>query len=259
MTKSLNIARYFSLITLLTALCLPMAARAEVSGEEALKLLDQALTRADDQHFVYDLITKEPGKALRKLVLDVRVKGTKLRRSDFLAPGDVKGMKALVLSQDKMYIYLPAYRKVRRVAGHVQNQGFMGTCFSHHEMTTTTYSKLYTAKVLRETATHWILEVSPKPGKEAPYTRIEIDLLKDMHHPSEIRYFNAKGEKLKTETRTGYTCTPTPAGQLCNYQEAKMVSHVRNNAWSKFVRTKWEVNTGVSKRYFTLRSLQRGM
>ena len=29
-----------------------------------------------------------------------------------------------------MYVYLPAYNKIRRVASHASNQGFMGTMFS---------------------------------------------------------------------------------------------------------------------------------
>jgi len=240
------------------SLLIPASAQAGEDGNKVLALFDAALTRAKDQHFVYDLITQEPGKDARVLKMDVRVKGTKLRRTDFLAPGDVKGMKALVLSRKKMYVYLPAYRKVRRMASHVEKQSFMGTTYSQNEFTMATYGDIFLGKVLKETPTHWTVEGLPRNPEDAPIPRIEFDIRKDLHHASEIRYFNKQGVKTKTETRTGYTCKPSDAGQVCNFAESKMVSHIRNGTWSKFVRKEWEVNTGVRDNFFSLRVLQRG-
>ena len=87
---------------------------------------------------------------------------------------------------------------------------------------------------------------------------MEFDIRKDLHHASELRYYNKHGVNIKTEQRTGYTCKATDNGQVCNFREGKMVSHIRNGTWSKFVRKEWEVNTGVSDTFFSLRVLQRG-
>jgi len=229
-------------------------ARANKKGDEVLALMDAAMTRAVDQRFVYDVVTQEPGKKPRTLTIEVTVKGDKWRRIDFLAPGDVKGMTVLVRSKSKMYVYLPAYRKVRRVASHVKAQGFMGTTFSQDEMSTVKYSPHYSARLLREDKDHWVLELERKKGAEVLYKKLEMDVLKKYHQPSEIRYFNDKGQKVKTETRTGYSCQ----GKVCNAAVMRMTRHARNDTWSEFRRKKWTVNTGVSDRFFTLRSVQRG-
>ena len=242
------------LILLLCAPLLESSAAADAKGEQVLKRLDKIMTLAKDQTFTYDLTTKEPGKPERKMVMDVRVKGTTWRRVDFVAPGDVKGMKVLVLSQSKMYIYLPAYRKVRRVASHVKAQGFMGTTLSHDDISTTTYSEYYAGKLVGETKTHWKVVATRREGKDVPYPKLEFDLTKKYIHPSEIRYFNDKGKKIKTEVRTGYSCL----GKVCNARVMKMTDHVRNGAWTTMVRTKWKVNTGIKDRIFSLRSIQRG-
>ena len=256
--KPLTRHRIAPALLLTLCLLLPAPAHAAKDGDEVIAQFDDAQNRALDQRFIYDLITQEPGKEPRIIKMDVRVKGTHMRRTDFLAPGDVKGMKALVQSKTKMYIYLPAYRKVRRLARHVEKQSFMGTTFSQNEFTMATYADVFKGKILKETKTHWTVEGLPRDPENAPIPRIEFDIRKDLHLASEIRYFNKQGNKIKTETRTGYTCKPTDNGQVCNFAEAKMVSHVRNGTWSKFVRTKWEVNTGVSDTYFSLRVLQRG-
>ncbi len=227
-------------------------------GDKVIAMMDKALTRADDQHFVYKLVTQEPGKKPRVIEMDVRIKGTEKRRTDFLAPGDVKGMKALVLSQKKMYIFLPAYRKVRRMASHVEKQSFMGTTFSQNEFASATYGGLYAGKLIKETDTHWTVRGTPREGADAAYPKLEFDIRKDFHHPSTIRYFNKLGVKVKTEQRTGYTCKPVKGGQVCNFSESKMTSHVRNGTWTKFIRKEWEVNTGVKDTYFTVRAIQRG-
>ena len=238
----------------LTPLCAVDTAAADTRGDKIMKLLDTTMTLARDQRFTYDLITLEPGKAERKLVMDVRVKGSTWRRVDFVAPGDVKGMKVLVLSQSKMYVYLPAYRKVRRVASHVKDQGFMGTTLSHDDISTVTYGKYYHAKFLGETNTHYKIVATRREGMKVPYPKLEFDILKKYNHPSEIRYFNDKGKKIKTEARTGYSCQ----GKICNAAEMKMTDHVRNGAWTKMVRKRWKVNIGIKDRIFSLRSLQRG-
>ena len=239
--------------TLCLSLC-PGSAAADARGKQLLERLDRIMTLATDQTFLYDMTTKEPGKPERKLVMRVRIKGSKWRRVDFEAPGDVKGMKVLVLSQSKMYNYLPAYRKVRRVASHVKAQGFMGTTLSHDDMSTATYGEFYEGKFLSETKSHWMVVATRRKGADVPYPKIEFDLTKKYIHPSEIRYYNDKGKKIKTEVRTGYSCQ----GKICNAEVMTMTDHVRNNTWTRMVRTRWQTNTGIKDRVFSLRSIQRG-
>lgn len=232
----------------------PGSARADRAGDEVLKKMDTAQTRAKDQMFVYDLTTKEPGKSPRALQLKVTIKGESWRRVDFLGPGDVKGMKVLILSMSQMYVWLPAYRKIRRVASHVRDQGFMGTTFNHDDMSITRYSSIFSAKLVSETKEHWKVKATRRPGKDYPYKTLLFTIAKKYRQATEIRYYNDKGAHVKTEVRKGYTCK----GEICNADTMKLTDHTRNDTWSEFKKKKWEVNTGVADRFFTVRSLQRG-
>lgn len=40
-----------------------------------------------------------------------------------------------------MYVYLPAFGKVRRIASHTKDQGFLGLTFSQDDMATTVTRK----------------------------------------------------------------------------------------------------------------------
>jgi hypothetical protein len=216
--------------------------------------MDEAMTKAKDQFLVYEIITKEPGKSESRLRFQVHIKGTKWRRLEFTDPGDVKGMRFLVRSLTQMYVYLPAYKRVRRVASHVRDQGFMGTAYSYDEMAIVTYGVAFTGELTGETETRWKMKCKRKPGTTYRYAVLELEIDKKMYQPVVIRYYNEKGVHLKTETRTGWNCE----GVACRPIEMKIVDHTRGGMWSKMVCKDWKVNTGVKDSFFTVRSLQRG-
>ncbi|MGB0638377.1 MAG: outer membrane lipoprotein-sorting protein, partial [Myxococcota bacterium] len=92
------------------------------SGDDYLTALDAKANLAKDTWFSFEALTQEPGKAPRQMLFDVQNQGEK-RLVNFEAPGDMKGTRVLVLSRQQMWVYLPAYNKVRRVASHVTQQG----------------------------------------------------------------------------------------------------------------------------------------
>jgi len=221
------------------------------SGDEVLAMMDEASTRASDQFFEYELINAEPGREAKMMALKVHIKGER-RMTEFLAPGDMKGTKVLVRSRAELYIYLPAYNKVRRVASHSTKGGFLGTTYSNEDISTITFANVYSGKLLSETTDHWVVEASPKEGIKAMYGKLIFTVRKDYKQPSELKYFNAKAEHIKTETRTEYSCQ----GNICNAGVMKMVDHSRGEASTEFQRRDWQVNTGVSDSLFSKRNLQ---
>lgn len=225
---------------------------ADEAGVKALKVLDDAMTVAKDQFNQYDCITREPDGEESSMSFKVQNKGAEWRRIEILAPADAKGMRILIRSFTQIYVYLPAHKKVRRVASHVRSRGFMGTTMSFDEMAIATYQPYFTANLLEETDTHWVIETIRKEGADYPYPRLEIEIVKEHGQASAIRYYNDKGVKLKTETRIDYVCQK----KVCSPKKIKMVDHIAGGKWTKLTRAKWKVNTGVKDSFFTVRSLQ---
>lgn len=231
------------------------SSRADERGRQIIEKLDKLSTGPADQYFVFDMTTYEKGKDPSTMTFEVTIKGTRFRLVRFLAPGDIKGTRMLVRSLTQMYIYLPAYRRVRRIASHVRDQGFMGSAYSYDEMAIVTYGDVFNCDLASETDTHYKLKCKRKPDKEFHYPVMEMDIRKDNFRPDEIRFFNEKGVKLKTDYRTKYKCNED--NSICNPQEMKLVDHTRGDLYTTMTCKKWKKNTGVKDSFFTVRSLQR--
>jgi hypothetical protein len=226
-------------------------ARADAAGDKVLAAVDVAMNKAKTQIFEYDVTNQEQGKDAKKLALKVWLKGEK-RLTEFLAPADMKGTKVLIESPTQIYVFLPAFGKVRRVASSVSDQGFMGMAFSQDDIATTSYSPSYTASVASEDGGSWKLTVTPKAGQSTIWAKIEMSVNKDKSLPSELKYFNTAGQNVKTETRSRYSCE----GDVCTPAELKMTIN-STGLWTSMARKSWKVNEVLSDDLFTKRSLEK--
>jgi outer membrane lipoprotein-sorting protein len=240
-----------SLVTAAGAALLSGApAHADPAGDKVLAAVDAAQNKAKTLKVDFEIVNKEgPDKAEKTMAMSIKLKGEK-RFSEFSAPGDMKGTKVLVLSPTQMYVYLPAFGKVRRIASHTKDQGFLGLTFSQDDMATTSYGPQYTAAVLSDDAAAVKLSLTPKPGQDTPYAKIEVTVAKDHMVASELKYFNAEGKNIKTEVRTGFTCE----GDVCTPGELKMTDNIKG-AWTKLVAKNRKINEEISDDVFSQRNL----
>ena len=238
----------------LSAVAVPSAWAADApDAGTILNKLDDQLNRADDQFFWYDMIDQQPGKNVRTLGLEVYMKGDK-RLTAFTAPGDLAGTKVLILSPTQMYVYLPAYKKVRRVASHATEQGFMGTTYTQDLLAVERYGEHYTPKLVEQTESEYVLELVQKPDGDGPYPKIRVFVRKKDFLPTKMAYFNDKGVHAKTEERMDYKCS----GEICAPHTMKLTDHLDGDHWTKLVQKEWKPNSGLSDRLFTRRNLARG-
>jgi len=223
------------------------------SGNSYLSTLDAKANLAKDTWFSFEAVTQEPGKTPRTMIFDVQNQGEK-RLVNFESPGDMKGTRVLVLSRQQMWVYLPAYNKVRRVASHVTQQGFMGTTYSDEDMSTTYYGAAFDASIIEDNNDNVALKLVPKSGQKSGYQFLEMVIAKDLGLPQEIRYFNNKGTHVKTETRSSYECTE----DICTPTLMKMVDHTRSDTWTSLTVKDRKINQGISASIFSVRNLERG-
>ena len=228
------------------------SASADAPGENVLGRMDKQLNQAKTQYLEYEVINQEPGKAEKKLGMKVYIKGEK-RYTEFTAPADMKGTKVLILSPTQMYVYLPAFGKVRRIASHTTDQGFMGMTFTQDDFATQAYGSAYTGQLLSDSGDDQKIAITPKAGQTTPYGKLEFAIMKDKGLPSEIKYFNATGQHVKTETRTNYKCE----SNVCTPMELKMVDHAKGGHWTKFTTKVWKVNEVLSDDLFSKRNLEK--
>lgn len=232
-------------------LTLTATALADAAGEGVLHNLDKALKAYDTLTVKYTMTTKEPGRDESHLVVQTNFKGHK-QFTEILSPPDMKGTKVLHMSNTKMYIYMPSFRKIRRIASHMTEAGFLGTTYSQRDMNITAYRPFFEADLKSEDDATWSLRLKARPNADAPYGALEMIVHKKLKLPLRIKYFNDKGTHVKTETRMKYFCEEG----VCLPKRQKMVDHTKGDKWSKLRLDEWEINPSLSDRMFSKRNLK---
>ena len=187
----------------LTAVYLATTARADPAGDAAVAAMDTAVNRPTNLMFDYQVDNQEgPEKPVRMLAIKLQTNGSS-KPYEFTAPPDMKDTKLLIVSPTQMYVYLPAFGgRARRIASHTHDQGFLGLAFSHDDLATTSYGSQYSGEIASQTPTQQVLALTAKDQRSASYAKIEITVAKDRMLPLQLKYFDAAGANIKTETRS---------------------------------------------------------
>lgn len=241
----------WTLTLTLLALLVTNSSLAASSGNSVLAKVDRAQKQYTSLMLTYGVETHESGRSDLYMKIRTRFKGNR-QFTEFLAPGDVKGTRVLHLSDTKMYIYMPAFRKVRRIASHMNEQGMMGTTFSGRDMHITQYGEYYDAKLLSESSSSWSLRLEARPDTRAPYPKMELKVSKKLTLPTEIKYFNDQGKHIKTETRWDFVCE----GKVCLARHQRMADHTKGDKYSQVNLQDHEINPSIPDKLFSKRSLR---
>lgn len=196
-----------TIILLLALLALYIPAYAEKAEKElsAREILDRAdlMNDAQDQSSSMKmvLIDKNGEKSTREVKLFT--KGGDKRLIKFESPADVKGVGFLVLNADKddemMWLYLPAFKKVRRIAGSAKSGSFMGSDFSYDDIGSTNYSGDYDSKRLKDEDDRYVLELKKKEKSDVDYDKLILWVSREVFVPVKVEFYKIK--KTKDEER----------------------------------------------------------
>lgn len=175
-----------------------------LTGEEILKKVEERtigkLAPSDlESVMVMTIVSSKGSKKVRELKAWSK---NNLNKDDwrvmkFLSPADVRGVGFLVLAEDQMYLYLPEFRRIRRIASHNKKESFMGSDFSYEDMGTSGFSKFYSAKLLKEDPNMWVLELFRKPGVRKPYKKILMWVSKKTEIPVKLELYGNDGKLWK--------------------------------------------------------------
>ncbi len=225
-------------------------------GASVLAQIDQGLGNFEDQAIEFRAENLKPGtQAPQTMMFRTRVKGGKTY-TEFLSPGDIKGTRVLTMTPTQIWIWLPEFSKIRRVASHSLNQGFMGTTLSQQDMATYAYAGLYNAELVSQDDTSWTLKLTAKDPKEAAYDTLVMVADKKMKVPTRIDYYNDEGtEVVRQMERTNYQCN---ASGYCMFGYLKMVDNT-SGAWTTLTTLSAQVDQGISDDVFSPRTLQLGL
>ncbi len=205
----------------------------------------------DTDLLVYDTPRGEPRR--QNLVMYEK-SGQRLLK--FTAPADVAGTAILVKDTATMYIYLPQYDRVRRVATSNRKQTFLGSDFSFDDMAVSNAAPLYNAKLVEMKADGAVLDLTAKPGADVVYPRMRVTIAKPLFYMSRAEFFDEAGRHVRTRERKEPTVFEN-GWRSCKRQI--MIDHTNRDHRSELVFKSLKANTDdVTDDMFSKRSLVRG-
>ncbi len=193
------------------------------------------------------LINKNGKQDIREAT--IAQKGTSQRLFRFVKPASQAGISVLSLPKDVMYLYMPAFGKVRRISSSVKSQKFAGTDFSYDDMESKPFTEKYSTKMLNAESGNFVLELIPKSKKSA-YSKIVVSINKQYYYPVKMEYYDKGNRKTKI---ADYTFKKI--GNYWNASEIVMKDLKRNHT-TKMIMSDVKYDSGLTDNDFTLRKLQ---
>jgi len=126
-------------------------------------------------------------------------KGTDKKLYRYTMPESQAGIATLSLPGDVMWMYMPAFKKPKKITLLARSQSFTGTDFSYEDMATTPYADRYTPELLKTEGNTYLLQLTPKT-KNSKYSKLIVKLDKTNGYPILIEFYNNRDKKFKEAT-----------------------------------------------------------
>jgi outer membrane lipoprotein-sorting protein len=172
-----------------------------VDANDILAEVDRRAAGFKDQSYTASMEIIKDGQLKKTLSFSSTMKGLSKQLIVFSAPGDVAGMKVLMEDDKNLFLYLPEFQKVRRVATHVQSQGFLGSTFTYEDMTQVQLSPYFKAELGSKEGSLTKLILTPKSGVESSWSKVEVTIDGSKGGVTRLRYFDGSGADVREQTR----------------------------------------------------------
>lgn len=234
-----------------TILLSPCCWSEDLSAAEILERVDRTMNAPKDQEMEATLVLIDEKGAEQTRVIQMYQKGTDRRLARFTEPANQRGIAVLSLPGGNIYVYLPAYKKVKRIASHVKNSRFAGTDFSYEDMEAKSYSTAYRASLVGTENEHFVLQLIPEDAT-SEYSKQIMWVRKDNFVADRIEFFD-RAERLYKRL------TSSRIEKIDGYwvaREREMVDLIRDHRTSMIVQD-IHFDSGLSDALFTERYLSR--
>jgi outer membrane lipoprotein-sorting protein len=226
------------------------AAAPKLSASEILAKMEALNNGFADQKMEIKLTVVEVNGASKSYDMTMYQKGEK-RLIQFTS-GEMKGMSTLVEDRNSVHVYLPGFKKVRRVAAHNMNQSMAGSDLSSEDMAEVSWAANWNVSLEKEDDSSYYLLLKPKSA-ESSYSKVQHRVDKKTFAQMETHYFNPAGEEVKRFVNT----QPTDFHGVLRNKKIT-VSDPRTGHRTEMEVKDFVVNQGLKDDLFTVRQLQWG-
>ena len=225
----------------------------ELSGDEILKKEDENSPDSEIMISEMTIVHKSGARRVRKI--KAWMKGDDYTLVSFLTPANVKGTGFLSV-KDNDWLYLPALRKVRRIATKEKGGSFMGSDFSYDDVSGYSWEEDFNSRMMGTEKYQgyecYVLELIPKKPGDLSYSKLKRWVDKENFYSVKTEYYDRHGDLLKVlysskfEKKEGLWVT-----------KRNEMQNVQKGSKTIIVIEEIEVNPEIPDHMFTTRQLER--
>jgi len=198
-----NIALLISLILLSCSV-----AAEELTAKEIMIKVDERVIPQDMRLEMKMNLINKLGQIRQRKVITLR-RGDEKQIMWFLEPADIKGTSFLRIEHsddtEDMWLYLPAFKKIRRIVSSARKENFMGSDFTYEDMSTRKLDD-YTYKRLEDEMISsyncYVVESIPTKDADISYSKIISWIWQDDLLPIKEEYYDRLGYLKKVKLLT---------------------------------------------------------
>ncbi|MBA7497976.1 hypothetical protein ES704_00710 [subsurface metagenome] len=245
------------LLTVFVVLLFSISIASAITVDEIMDKMEETAPDFTTQKTISEmiLIDKDGKEETREMIMFSQ-KGEDDQTSTlmrFLSPKSVKGVTLLNINDgEKIYLYMPAYNKPRRIASSSKGDEFMGTGLSYEDMSMDYEDKDYEKKLLEETDREYIIEVLPS-GEDLSYEKIILHVDKENFYAKKVEFYETGSELTKTLTINKIKVEDT--GKVTPLEIA--FTDMVENRVTKIIIKEIEYNVELSSSFFSIRTLSK--
>ena len=256
-----SIPRRVSIIALLAmAAFSSVTAAAQLSADQVLARMDELQRRNKSESAVIEMRLFDGDKEVQRRELTVLSRtddnGQTSAFVEFTSPPDIRGLRLLTVQaggDDDQRIYLPALRRVQRIAGSSREDRFAGSDLSYEDLRVRDRDD-YTSRMIDSTDSAWTIESDPEDD-ESPYSRIVAEIDKVRYVVIRAHYFDKKGRLAKILTASDFERYGSDVWKASKIT----MEDVREDRRTELVYRERDLDTEISPDVFSDRYLRRGV
>ena len=228
------------------------------TGFEIAKMVDETPTPMDMSNKTKMILTNSRGKSRSNAMISKSMNGNKKQLIWFLEPKDDKGVAFLKIEHDdkddEMRMWLPAFKKVRRISSKKKGDAFMGSDLSYEDLSSRNldendYNRLDDKIVDGKDC--YVLEITPGREANSSYSKHVSWIEKSSFMGVKEESYDKRGRLKKVKEFTFQI--------LKDYHviERVFVKDVQKTHTTEVMFSDVQVDSGIDKKLFQEKNLKR--
>ncbi len=228
------------------------------TGYDIAKWVDEKPTPIDMSNTTKMVLTNSKGKSRTNIMVSRSTDSNKKQIIWFKEPKDDKGVAFLKIEHDdkddEMRMWLPAFKKVRRISSKKKGDAFMGSDLSYEDLSNRELDEHEYNRLDDESVNGidcYVLEIIPKKEVKSSYSKHVSWIAKDGYYGVREHSFDKRGE-LKKEKEFSYK-------RMKDYYviERVFVKDVQKAHSTEVTFSNVEVDSGIKDDLFHEKNLKR--